>query len=204
MHGLKPLMALALLAIAEPVEAQALNGAPLPPDNAAPNLVLPPHRADGQFVTPSDGVAGMEAVWHMRAALNVAALGCPGEKFVSGYNALLRRHSASFAAANTAVSLRYRASAGAGAEAARDKAMTKLYNFFAQVPGHADFCALAGQVLDEVMSVDSAELPRYATAVIAELQSPFQAFYARYEAYRDSLAAVAAHTPRVTYASVER
>lgn len=176
-----------------------------PPEGAAPNLTLPRHRADGQFMTPSDDVVGNEALWHLRSALNVAALGCADSALAANYNTMLERHAGPLRLANDSVSLHYRQLAGNGWADARDRAMTKLYNFFAQVPGHRGFCDVARHVLAEMKQVSPRELAHYAEVKLTELQAPFQDFYARYEAWRnhrlgggqrDSIAVSAAVSPR--------
>ena len=49
---------------------------------------------DGRYATPNRNLSADGAVWHLRAALNVAALACRGPDeaaIVAGYNALLAR-----------------------------------------------------------------------------------------------------------------
>lgn len=202
MRGLRSVLACLLVLGSMPAKAQ--EGPPAPPDGAIANLVIPPHRADGHYAMPSDGVSVIEAAWHLRAALNVAALGCRGEGeagIARDYNAAIARHAEVLAKANAAVTTHYRAAAGAAWEDARDRAMTRLYNFFAQVPAHDRFCAAARAELRVLVADDAVDLARTAPARLAALQAPFEAFYARYEAYRTALAEWRARESKVVIAT---
>lgn len=186
------------------VPAPAQEGPPVPPDGVGANLAIPPRRADGHYAMPGDGLGAIEAAWHLRAALNVAALGCrgPGDaETPRDYNAMLARHAEVLARANAAVTARYRAAAGANWEDARDRAMTRLYNFFAQIPAHEHFCAAARAELHALVADDAADLARTAPARLAALEAPFEAFYARYDAYRAALASWQARAGRVVLAT---
>ncbi|WP_375398580.1 hypothetical protein [uncultured Sphingomonas sp.] len=180
------------LAIAGPATAQSLAPEPRPPAGAAANLVLPPVGADGSYATPNRGLSPAEATWHLRAALNVAALNCRDADeglTVANYNRLLAANRVALAAATDAVDTRYRASFGAAWVDARETAMTRVYNFFAQPPAHDAFCVAAKQVLTEAQSVEPADLAAFAVARLADLERPFTDFYARYDQYRTALAA---------------
>lgn len=171
--------------------ALAQDAPPAPPAGVSPRQIVPPHHPAGGYATPSRDVAGAEAVWHLRAALNVAALGCRDSddaRTAGDYNAMLARHAQPLAAANAAVTQRYRQRAGAGWENARERAMTQLYNFYAQVPAHDEFCAAAKRVLAEVQAVPAADLNQFARARLDELEAPFTRFFARVEAWRADVA----------------
>ena len=49
---------------------------PRPPAGAPATLVLPARLGDGSYATPNRALSPVAAVWHLRAALNVAALAC--------------------------------------------------------------------------------------------------------------------------------
>src|SRR3569623_1662756 len=86
----------------------------------------------------------LESLWHVRVALNVAALGCRDADettTVAEYNALIRGQSAELTAASAAIDARYKAQYGASWQDARERDMTKLYNFFAQPAAQAVFRA---------------------------------------------------------------
>ncbi|ARS26518.1 sporulation domain-containing protein [Sphingomonas sp. KC8] len=161
---------------------------PVPPAGAASNLTLPDGDGQGGFRTINDGLGRDEAVWHLRSALNVAALSCVGTgsaALVANYNALLGQKKAVFAAGYAAENARHRA----GGNAALDGHMTKLYNYFAQPPAQAAFCAVARDVANEARSVAAAAFPTFAVEALARLDRPFDDFYRAYAAYQRDLAA---------------
>ena len=119
----------------------------------------------------------LEALWHVRAALNVAALGCRDAdeaRTVASYNTLIRHQQDAFAAANDAVSTHYKVQYGARWETVREHDMTKLYNFFAQPAAAREFCETAKAALADISTVDSGDLTRFAVAVLPELEAPFR------------------------------
>src|SRR3546814_4463124 len=63
---------------------------PRPPYGAAPNLPVPNPGPDGQFATVNSGIGPQETIWHLRAALNVAALACRSEEHTSELQSLMR------------------------------------------------------------------------------------------------------------------
>ena len=121
-------------------------------------------------------ISPLESLWHMRAALNVAALGCRDADegtTVAAYNQLIHDRGAALAIANDAVSARYKAQYGAAWQDARERDMTKLYNFFAQPTAQAEFCATAKAVLTQLASVESAKLTDFAVEELPALEAPF-------------------------------
>ncbi|MES2096059.1 MAG: hypothetical protein V4459_04815 [Pseudomonadota bacterium] len=154
MRNLSALLPIALLA-ATPAAAQSFQ-----PAVATTNL--PP----------------LEALWHLRAALNVAALGCRDADeaiTVASYNTLIRNAAPTLTAANDAVSARYKAQYGANWESARERDMTKLYNFFAQPTAARDFCSAAKTTLAQIQNVGPQDLPGFALAALPMLEAPFDA-----------------------------
>lgn len=121
-------------------------------------------------------ISPLETLWHVRVALNVAALGCRDADettTIAAYNALIRRNTAVLAAANDAVSARYKAQYGARWQDVRERDMTKLYNFFAQPAAQAQFCPTAKAVLAEIGTVDSGGLMAFAKTELPALEAPF-------------------------------
>lgn len=172
-----------------PVPAPVRVAAPLPPDGAAAGLTIPAKLADGSYATPNRSVSASGAVWHLRAAFNVAALSCPDTSLVSAYNKLLSAHRQALAAAHRALTAEH------GGMASFDPAMTRLYNYFAQPPVLARFCAQAGPLLRQAAMLSSGSLDGFAPTALAAIDRPFGEFYARYDAYRADLAAWRAGTP---------
>ena len=194
--------ALSALLVAVPAGAQAYGtlpgrpmvGAdeapPLPPGGAAVGFV-PPERDEAGYRTPNRDLAADEAMWHVRVALNVAALNCRGlgdEDLTAAYNALIDAERAPLAAAAAATRDHYHGRAGAAWEARFDDDMTRLYNYFAQPPAHGRFCATAAALLHEAASVPAEGFGAFATAALPRLEAPFTAFYAAYDDYRGALA----------------
>lgn len=178
-----------------PVVASVPIPKPQPPAGAASNIMLPPRLADGSFDTPNRAPGEAAAVWHLRAALNVAALRCNDQSFVDTYNGFVRTHAKALAKAHSG------AMAAAGGQAAFDARMTKLYNYFALPPVQDAFCAAAGTILQEAVATPPGELQRLATLGLPVLDAPFTNFFTRYAAYRADLALWQAGqaAPRLAY-----
>jgi len=121
-------------------------------------------------------ISPLESLWHMRAALNVAALGCRDADegaTIAAYNGLIRNQSAELAIAGEAVAARYKAQYGAGWQDALDRDMTRLYNYFAQPAAQADFCNTAKSVLAQLATVEPAQLADFAVTELPALEAPF-------------------------------
>ncbi len=151
--------------------------------------MVPEPGRDGRYATINSGVTAEEALWHVRSALNVAALSCRtqpgGAALIRHYNALLVHRKAVLARAYGAETGRF-ATAGRGAI---DAHMTRLYNFFAQPSAQPGFCAAAAEVADHVDAVPPAGLPQYATGALGRLEAPILDYYRAYDVYRRELAA---------------
>lgn len=153
------------------------------PAGAYPGMAIPARLADGGYATPNRGLGEDGTVWHLRAALNVAALACrgvQGDQIVAGYNAMLGRERAPLAAAQTRYAAEFRV-AGVGAY---DEAMTRLYNFFSQSQVRDDFCAASARVLTESTTVAPVDMPGFARTALPQLEAPFLDFYRAYDAWR--------------------
>jgi hypothetical protein len=165
-----------------PAEVPAVIEEPKPVDGPT----LPPEAPDGSFRTINTGLSGAETLWHLRSALNVAALACdkqtaPG--LVSAYNIFLKAQS-------TQLSRAYADEAKARPNPrALDLHMTQLYNYFAQPPALVDFCARAKQVAAGLAAVPATDLVSFAGTAVPALDKPFQDYYARWRDYRIALAA---------------
>jgi len=156
---------------------------PQPPVGAFAGMSIPARLADGSYPTPNRNLGAAATVWHVRVALNVAALGCSGpegQAITAGYNAMLTHDTAELARANAATI------AAEGGQAAYDEAMTRLYNYFAQPGAKAAFCAAAAVVANDLAEVGS--LGAAAGPALAALDRPFGDFYRAYDSYRVALA----------------
>lgn len=189
-------LSLIALVVALPAAAQRLEGIseapPALPEGATPMQPVPAHHPQGGFVTPNRDLSPEAAVWHVRAALNVAALGCRDAEesaTVAGYNRLIRVHRERLGTLDAMVKAQYRSRFGKDWEDAHDQAMTRVYNFFAQVPAHQGFCDAAHQVLRESATVTPEAFPDFARAALPRLEAPFTDFYQRVESWRIAYAA---------------
>ncbi len=176
-----------------PVVARAM---PVPPQGAAANLTIPVATADGGYATPNRALSTDAALWHLRSALNVAALQCDvaDPAGVARYNRLLKVHAKRLTAAHRALEAEYRR-AGGDWQDRFDDAMTRVYNYFAQPPVRAQFCATAMPMLAQVADLPEGGLDGFASAGLASLDQPFVDFYRAYDAYRVELAAWHAGQP---------
>jgi hypothetical protein len=111
-----------------------------------------------------------EALWHLRAGLNVAALSCRGRgraAVAGAYGRLLSRHRAVLDAA-------YRAEQDRYGVAGLDHHQTRLYNRFANQRSPERFCAVAANVAARANAMASARLAPAAPQLLAELQAPLR------------------------------
>ena len=159
---------------------------PLPPMGAVEDMSIPEVDPQGKFLTPNRGVTANTALWHVRMALNVAALSCHGvnEPARVQYNQILRVHKDVLREANAAVDRNYTAAYGSGGLQSRELLNTVVYNFFSLPPVQPTFCKAAIEVGAKVLALPSSQLLGYAPEALTMLEQPFQEFY---EAYADYL-----------------
>jgi hypothetical protein len=139
-------------------EPQVAARKPLPPWPEAPGA-KPPARPAPVALADAD-----EAVWHLRAGLNVAALMCKGRGRVSvaaDYSRLLTRHRSLLAAAYAAEQKRH----GGGL----DRHQTRLYNRFSNQRDPAGFCRNAADAARRAVAMDSPSLARSAGNLVSAL-----------------------------------
>ncbi len=163
---------------------------PVPPENAAEGMAIPTKDEDGKYLTANRGVTSNTALWHVRMALNVAALNCDkyGATARNQYNQILSVHGQVLKAANAAVDRNYKVAYGNAGIGSRERLNTVVYNFFALPPVIKHFCPVAVTVGAKVLSTPSSQLLLMAPEWLAELEKPFQEFYAAYEDYLRRLA----------------
>jgi hypothetical protein len=135
-----------------------------PPQQA--RYSLPPRHASLPPIpqAPSALADPGEAVWHLRAGLNVAALSCKGRGRtpVSGlYSRFLGRHKALLSGAYAAEQRRY--------GKALDRHQTQLYNRFANQRSPAQFCAASASVAKRAAAMDSPALAANARRLLNEI-----------------------------------
>ncbi len=165
----------------------------IPKPELASNLtaiVPPPLAADGRYRTINYGIDPVQTEWHVRAALNVAAIGCRSTadaSLVSAYNAMLTSQKAALAEANKSVEARFRATGGDW-QSAHDQYMTRLYNFFSQPAAKAAFCTAADEVGPQAAAVPAGGFQAFAATALPKLEAPFLDTYRQVDAYKVALA----------------
>ena len=166
---LPALAALILLATGCARHREVAILAPTPAPPIAYEIPAPPP------VSPINrGLSRAAQVWHLRVALNVAALACRGGpelQIIADYNGMIRSRTVELAAVQTALSAEFKARGGDWQDA-YDDAMTRLYNFFSQAQARDEFCATAAGVLAEVRTLP-AGLDAFADAKLPLLDAPF-------------------------------
>lgn len=161
--------------------------APAPPPmpaGAVPGMALPERLADGGWPTPGRDLSGDAAAWHLRAALNVAALACRDESLVTGYNALLATRRGALSAVEARYAAEWKAGGTTDWRDRYDGQMTRAYNFYGQSFARAGFCAAATQAIADLATVPDAALPAVAVQHLAALERPFTEFFTAYAAWR--------------------
>lgn len=156
---------------------------------AVENMSIPEIQ-DGKYLTPNRKVTSNTALWHVRMALNVAALSCRSSADLARlqYNRLLHVHGPILTQANEAVDRNYKVAYGAAGFGARERLNTTVYNFFSLPPVMKSFCPVAEAVGAKLLAMPSSALLDYAPTALAELEKPFQDFYAAYADYLRRLA----------------
>lgn len=161
----------------------------------APELgaVVPPAIGpDGRYQTINRNLGPQQTAWHVRAALNVAAIGCRSmadASLTTAYNSLLATQRASLAKDNVAVQAIYRTRFGKAWQDQHDAYMTRLYNFFAMPVAKAAFCQAADRVAPQAASVPAGSFETFAQTALPELEAPFIAVFQRVADYQVQVAA---------------
>lgn len=138
-----------------------------------------PPIVDKADIPLSAKAATLSQIWHMRVALNVAALACRGpgsSALVAGYNRMLHKRDALLAMAQEAAYADY---GGRSKSNGYDSAMTRLYNHYAQPFAQADFCTTAQRVQRAEEKIAEASYRQFVAAALDDLDAPFAAPPAR-------------------------
>ena len=172
------------------VQPQYTPRAPTPPFGASDLTIVPALRVDGLRDTINRDLGPLETLWHVRAALNVAALSCTGplyERLVGDYNAFITNNSASLRNANNAIIRKFQRDIGANYKVEHDRHQTQLYNYWSFSPLRRPFCDQAVQISQRAIVTTSADLDSFAERALPELEKPFTDFYLAYEEYQRDL-----------------
>jgi hypothetical protein len=134
-----------------------------PPPPAPPAEPVPP-----ELVNASKG----EDLWHLRSALNVAALICDNKAYTSlipNYNRLLKVHKALLTAAVQSELDQFKVVDKKKWQALYDTHMTKLYNQYSLTQQRGKFCDKASDVAGRAGDMTAEALSMEATAMIFRL-----------------------------------
>ena len=170
-----------------PVYATLPPPPPKMPVGGYAKMEIPKKRTDGRYVTPNIDMTPAAAVWHLREALNVAALACnqAGGGTIDPYNAWLTSHRDALDANVKQYVREWEVTGWSDWRAAYDNAQTRLYNFYSQPALRVAFCRVSRKELGKIGAVTSAELPTYARAALARIDKPFIDFFTAFDAWRD-------------------
>jgi len=125
-------------------------------------------------MTPAEAEAN--AIWNIRAALNVAALQCQYSKYLAttpNYNAFLKQHADEMAKAQAVLMAHFKRYDGAKGPAAFDSYLTKTYNSYSTLDAQYQFCERAGIVGREVLVIQKGQLGPEALRRVPEVRASF-------------------------------
>jgi len=170
-----------------PVVATIAPPPPEMPRGGYLGMPIPAKRTDGRYVTPNIDMTPAAAVWHLRGALNVAALACDRAEgpYVTAYNGWIRARAAVLDAHVRQYVREWETTGWSDWRDAYDNQQTRLYNFYTQPAIHDEFCAVALAEVRAVAAVPDAELPGHARAALARLDKPFIDFFTAVDRFQD-------------------
>jgi hypothetical protein len=138
------------------------------PDNHVAVSRPVPHQApSARPMAEEPPAGGSEAVWSVRAGLNVAALSCRGrgrQPVAGEYARMLTHHRELLATA-------YRREQERQGARAFDRQQTRIYNTFANQTSPVRFCGTASSVAHRVNGLDSAGFTLAAPHMLGELRA---------------------------------
>lgn len=156
-----------------PVIAKAKVPPLVKPDTAIPDGgVMVPRAVMMRPMTPDE--ADANAVWNLRAGLNVAALQCQFSPYlatVRTYNDLLKHHSVELAAAQVTMQAHFRRYDGAKGLNTFDQYVTKTYNSYSTLDAQYSFCDAAGLVGRGALAVAKGDFGRFARQQVLLLRA---------------------------------
>jgi hypothetical protein len=121
--------------------------------------------------------AEANAIWNVRAALNIAALQCQFLPFlatVKTYNDILRQHSEELDAARLTMLAHFKRYDGAKAQTSFDQYTTRTYNSFSTIDAQLPFCEEAGTAGREVLSTAKGKFGAVALRLNPELRASLE------------------------------
>jgi hypothetical protein len=182
------LLAAVALAAAPPATAAgkkppariAKNAPAKKPVIKAPVVAMAPSVPGGFMVpkavvlrNPSAAEAAANAVWNVRAGLNVAALQCQFSgylKTVKNYNDFLKHHGDELVAAQQTMIGHFRRTDGARAASSFDQYTTRTYNSYSTLDAQYAFCDAAGRVGRLVLALPKGKLTGMALTLLPQVR----------------------------------
>jgi len=138
--------------------------------------VMTPQTITLRPMTPVETEAN--AIWNLRAGLNVAALQCQFSAYlatVKTYNDLLKHHSAELATAQTTMVAHFKRYDKARGLNSFDQYSTRVYNSYSTLDAQYSFCNAAAAIGRGTLLLDKSGLGRYAltqTPILRAALSP--------------------------------
>jgi hypothetical protein len=173
-------------AVAAPAKKPAAKAKPAAKKPAAKAPAAPaveqPRVPPGGFMVPKEVVLKnptpaereANAVWNIRAALNVAALQCQFSPFlrtVKTYNSFLQAHSEELSRAQATMIDHFKRTGGAKAQTNFDMYTTRTYNSYSTLDAQYAFCEAAGIVGRRALSVPKGKLGEVALANYPQIRA---------------------------------
>ena len=159
---------------------------PKPAGTAPATLVVEPAAAAKRGPTAPQAVklrqttideAEANAVWNIRAALNIAALQCQFLPFlatVRTYNGVLRHRSEELNQARLTLLDHFKRHDGAKYQTSFDQYTTRTYNSFSTIDAQLPFCEEAGVVGREVLSLRKGAFGKAALRLNPEMRTSLE------------------------------
>jgi hypothetical protein len=138
---------------------------------ARPGGFMVPKEVILRKTTPAEAAAN--AVWNVRAGLNVAALQCQFSgylKTVNNYNDFLKHHGEELVRAQQAMLRHFRRFDGARAVTSFDQYTTRTYNSYSTLDAQYAFCDAAGRVGRLVLALPKGKLTGMALTLLPQVR----------------------------------
>jgi hypothetical protein len=123
---------------------------------------------------PTPAEVEADAIWALRAALNVAALQCQYSNYlrtVNNYNEIVRYHAPDFLNAQATLNRHFKRVDGARSAKSFDKYSTRTYNSFSTLDAQYAFCEKAAEAGRRILTIKPRKLGPEAAGLYRELRA---------------------------------
>jgi hypothetical protein len=176
--------AILLMPAAHAATKPASKAAPKPVASKPAAAPATPARTPGTYMVPKAVImrnmtpaeAEANAIWNIRAALNVAALQCQYSKYLAttpNYNAFLKHHADEMKNAQATLMAHFKRYDGAKATASFDTYLTKTYNSYSTLDAQYQFCEAAGVIGRQVLVIPKGKLGVEALQHMPQIRAAF-------------------------------